>query len=105
MDRQPGPAKVTLQAVLEQLPGESAKQRSVVLGDLAAVAVSEANPEEACRLAEMALDQLARTWYSTGMVRVRSVRESLTQWESLPCVRRLDERLYDWSTTINALTS
>jgi transcriptional regulator with XRE-family HTH domain len=105
MDRQPGPARETLQRVLDQLPEDSAKQRSVILGDLAAVAVSENDPEEACRLSELALDQLARTWYATGMARVRAVRESLSQWESLPCVRRLDERLYDWSTTINALTS
>ena len=55
------------------------------------------------RLAELALDQLARTWYATGMARVRAVRASLSQWESQPCVRRLDERLYDWNTTINAL--
>jgi hypothetical protein len=54
-------------------------------------------------LAELALDQLARTWYATGMARVRAVRASLSQWESQPCVRRLDERLYDWNTTINAL--
>ena len=45
-DRQPGrqgnPARV-----LDHLPEDAAKQRSVILGDLAAVAVSE-NPEEAC---------------------------------------------------------
>ena len=105
MDRQPGPARETLQHVLDQLPEDSAKQRSVILGDLAAVAVSENDPEEACRLSELALDQLARNWYATGMARVRAVRESLSRWESQPCVRRLDERLYDWSTTINALTS
>lgn len=105
MDRQPGPARETLQRVLDQLPDDSAKQRSVILGDLAAVAVSESDPEEACRLSELALDQLARNWYATGMARVRAVRESLSQWESLPSVRRLDERLYDWTTTINALTS
>jgi transcriptional regulator with XRE-family HTH domain len=105
IDRQPGPARETLQQVLDQLPEDSAKQRPVILGDLAAVAVSESDPEEACRLSELALDQLARTWYATGMARVRAVRESLSQWESLPCVRRLDERLYDWTTTINALTS
>jgi len=104
IDRQPGPAKKTLEDVLNQLPEDAVKQRSVILGDLAAVAVSEDDPEEACRLAEMALDQLVRTWYATGMARVRSVRQSLSQWESLPCVRRLDERLYDWNTTINALT-
>jgi transcriptional regulator with XRE-family HTH domain len=105
MDGQVGPAKETLQRVLDQLPNDDAKQRSVFLGDLAAVAVSEGNPEEACRLSEVALDQLARTWYATGMARVRAVRESLSQWESLPCVRRLDERLYDWNTTVSALTS
>lgn len=66
--------------------------------------MTENDPEEACRLAEKALDQLARAWYATGMARVRAVRASLSQWESLPCVRRLDERLYDWNTTINALT-
>jgi hypothetical protein len=103
-DRQTTAARETLQAVLDNLPEESVKQKSVILGDLAGVAVAENNPEEACRLAEMVLDQLSRTWYATGMARVRAVRESLTQWESLSAVRRLDERLYDWNTTINALT-
>lgn len=103
-DHQIGPARETLQTVLDRLPEEEAKQRSVILGDLAAVAVAENKPEEACRLTEIALDQLARNWYATGMARVRAVRESLSRWESLPCVRRLDERLYDWNTTINALT-
>ena len=102
--RQPGPARDTLQDVLAHLPEDSAKQRSVILGDLAAVAVSENDPEQACVLAEEALDYLARYWYATGMDRVRAVRESLTRWESLQCVRRLDERLYDWNTTVNALT-
>jgi hypothetical protein len=104
-DRQTGPAKETLQAVLEQLPDTAAKQRSVVLGDLAAVAVAEGDPEEACRLAGLAIDQLSRTWYATGMERVRAVRASLTPSESLPCVRDLDEKLYDWNTTVSALTT
>jgi hypothetical protein len=102
--RQPQQARETLQRVLDSLPEEAVKQRSVILGDLAAVAVMENNPEEACRLAEMALEQLSRNWYATGMARVRAVRISLAQWESLPVVRRLDEKLYDWNTTLNALT-
>lgn len=102
--RQPRPARETLQTALDQLPDESAKQRSVFLGDLAAAAVAENDPERACALAKEALDQLARHWYATGMDRVRAVRESLTKWESLPCVHRLDERLYDWNTTVSALT-
>jgi hypothetical protein len=85
--RQAGPARDTLHDVLEHLPEDSAKQRSVILGDLAAVAVSEDDPERACALAEEALDHLVGYWYATGMARVRAVRESLTQWESLPCPR------------------
>jgi hypothetical protein len=102
--RQPRPARETLQTVLDQLPEESAKQRSVFLGDLAAAAVAEDDPEQACVLAEEALDHLARHWYATGMDRIRAVRESLTKWESQSCIRRLDERLYDWNTTVSALT-
>jgi hypothetical protein len=88
----------------EKRPSPDAKQRAVTLSDLAAVAVSENDPEQACRLAESALDNLARYWYATGMDRVRAVRQSLEPWESLPCVRQLDERLYDWNTTVRALT-
>ena len=101
--RQPAAAKVTLQHVLDNRPDGAVKQRSVILGDLAAVAVAEDDPDEACRLAGLALEQLTHTWYATGMDRVRAVRESLSRWESLPAVRRLDEQLYDWSTTLHAL--
>ena len=101
--RQPAAARAALQHVLDNLPDGAVKQRSVILGDLAAVAVAEDDPDQACRLAGLALEQLARTWYATGMDRVRAVRESLSRWESLPAVRRLDEQLYDWSTTLHAL--
>jgi hypothetical protein len=103
-DRQYGAARETLQQVLSSGTDSEAKQRAVTLADLAAVAVSENDPEQACSLAEAALDNLARYWYATGMERVRAVRQSLTQWDSLPCVRGLDERLYDWNTTVSALT-
>lgn len=103
-DNQTAAARETLQGVLDSLPEESEKQRSVILADAAAVEVAANNPEEACRLAEMAMDQLSRTWYATGMARVRAVRESLSKWESTPAVRHLDERLYDWNATISALT-
>src|SRR5450755_1105259 len=103
-DHQPGAAREVLQQVLSSSTENESKQRAVTLADLAAVAVSEKDPEQACALAEAALDNLARYWYATGMERVRSVRQSLTQWDSLPCVRQLDERLYDWNTTVSALT-
>ncbi|MFF5841930.1 transcriptional regulator [Streptomyces massasporeus] len=91
-----------LQALEAMTPGEE-KQRTVVYGDLAAVEAASGNPEEACEYAGKALDQLALTWYATGMDRVREVRRALTQHQHESCVRDLDDRLYDWSTTLSAL--
>jgi tetratricopeptide (TPR) repeat protein len=96
-------ARDTLRAVLDVLPRESDKQRTVVLGDLAAVEAADGNPEMACAYAMQALDQLAITWYATGMERVREVRRMLAQWQGERCVRDLDDRLYDWGTTVSAL--
>ncbi|MFG2314034.1 transcriptional regulator [Streptomyces tendae] len=97
-------ARASLLAALEALaPGEE-KQRTVVYGDLAAVEAASGNPEEACSYAAQALDQLALTWYATGMDRVREVRRVLTPHEHERCVRSLDDRLYDWSTTVSALS-
>lgn len=96
-------ARDTLLQVLEELPPESDKQRTVVLGDLAAVEVADSNPQQACTYAGQALDQLALTWYATGMDRVREVRRTLAPWQNEQCVRDLDDRLYDWGTTVSAL--
>jgi len=102
---QPERAREALEHVLEAYTDdESLKQRSVTLADLAAVAVAQNDPERACAFTETALDHLARYWYATGMDRVRAVRQSLTKWDSLPCVRQLDEHLYDWNTTVSALS-
>jgi hypothetical protein len=91
-----------LQALEAMTPGEE-KQRTVVYGDLAAVEAASGNPEEACEYAGKALDQLALTWYATGMDRVREVRRALTPHQHESCVRDLDDRLYDWSTTLSVL--
>jgi ATP/maltotriose-dependent transcriptional regulator MalT len=96
-------ARQTLQEVLDDLPPESDKQRTVVLGDLAAVEAADGRPEEACRYAVQALDQLAITWYAMGMDRIREVRRTLAPWQNERCVRDLDDRLYDWGTTVSAL--
>ncbi len=37
------------------------------------------------------------------MDRVREVRRTLAPWQNEQCVRDLDDRLYDWGTTISAL--
>lgn len=97
-------ARDTLTRVLEDLPPESDKQRTVILGDLAAVEAAAGNPEEACRYAGLALDQLAVTWYATGMDRIREVRRTLTPHQHEQCVRELDDKLYGWTTTVSALT-
>ena len=96
-------ARETLKRVLEELPEDAVKQRAVILADLAASAVIEKSPETACEYLEAALDQLGHYWYATAMDRVKTVRKSLRNDESLPAVRALDERLYDWSTTLNSL--
>ncbi|PXW25227.1 UNVERIFIED_CONTAM: hypothetical protein DES50_1219 [Williamsia faeni] len=96
-------ARETLEGVLQDLPNEAVKQRSIILADLAAAAVIEKSPEKACEYLSSALDQLGQNWYATAMERVKAVRQSLREWESLPAVRKLDERLYDWHTTVNSL--
>lgn len=96
-------ARETLQGVLERMPLHDGKQRVVVLGDLAAVEAADENPEAACARAQEALDQLAITWYATGMERIREVRRALQPWADQECVRSLDDRLYEWGTTLSAL--
>ncbi|MFE6103620.1 transcriptional regulator [Streptomyces laurentii] len=96
-------ARDTLTGALDGLRDSEVKQRSVILGDLAAVEAAAKRPEEACGYAIRALDQLKETWYATGMERVREVRRALAPWRHERCVRDLDDRLYDWETTISAL--
>ncbi|MFD4987114.1 helix-turn-helix domain-containing protein [Streptomyces sp. NPDC058374] len=93
----------TLLAALEALPAEEEKQRSVLLGDLAAVEAARQRPEAACAYAIRALDQLERTWYAVGMDRVREVRRTLAPHQHEQCVGDLDDRLYGWATTVSAL--
>ncbi|MFD5588355.1 transcriptional regulator [Streptomyces sp. NPDC127063] len=97
-------ARETLLSALDALMPSEGKQRSVVYGDLAAVEAAAGRPEEACGYASRALDQLAETWYATGMDRVREVRRALAPHQHERCVRDLDDRLYNWCTTVSALT-
>jgi hypothetical protein len=97
-------ARETLLRALDEIPPNEDKQRTVVFGDLAAVEAASGNPDQACDYAGRVLDQLALTWYATGMDRVREVRRSLAPHQNEPCVRDLDDRLYGWSTTVSALS-
>ncbi|GHF77298.1 hypothetical protein GCM10018790_64260 [Kitasatospora xanthocidica] len=96
-------ARTTLEQTLAELPDTDGKQRVVVLGDLAAVEAAARKPEQACALLEQALDQLAVTWYATGMERVREARRALAQWQDSAAVQRVDDRLYSWSATLSSL--
>ncbi|RSS36737.1 multiprotein-bridging factor 1 family protein [Streptomyces sp. WAC08241] len=96
-------ARDTLLGALDSIPSGEDKQKSVILGDLAAVEAAAKRPEEACAYALRALAQLRDTWYATGMERVREVRRALMPWQHEPCVRDLDDQLYGWETTVSAL--
>ena len=95
-------ARQALEQALNELPEESIKQRTIYLADIAAAAVLERTPEAACEYLKEALDLLGKNWYATAMDRVKSVRQSLREWDSLPAVRALDDRLYEWHTTVNS---
>ncbi|SDT74468.1 hypothetical protein [Actinoplanes derwentensis] len=96
-------ARDSLTEALTGLEAGESKQRAVVLADLAAVEVAAAKPMESCKRLHEALDQLAITWYATGMERVRKVREGLQPWADSDEVQSIDDRLYGWSATLNAL--
>ncbi|MFB6823573.1 transcriptional regulator [Streptomyces virginiae] len=96
-------ARETLLRVLEELPEDEDKQRTVVLGDLAAVEAAAGRPEEAAAYAVSALLLLERHWYATGLERVRDARRALTPWQHEQCVRDLDDRLYGWGAVVSAL--
>jgi tetratricopeptide (TPR) repeat protein len=96
-------ARESLTRALETASAADDKQLTVILGDLAAVEAASRDPESACRYAEQALDQLSRTWYATGMDRILDVRKALQPYADQECVQRLDDRLYDWQTTLSTL--
>lgn len=96
-------AKETLTAALNDATAADDKQRTVILGDLAAVEAAQRNPEAACGYAEQALQQLGITWYATGMDRVLEVRKALQPWAEQDCVQALDDRLYGWQATLSTL--
>ncbi|OEJ35945.1 transcriptional regulator [Streptomyces subrutilus] len=98
-------ARETLLHVLEELPADADKQRTVVFGDLAAVEAAARAPEAAAAYALRALELLESHWYATGLERVREVRRALVPWQHEQCVRDLDDRLYGWGAVVSALAN
>lgn len=87
-------ARPHLEQSLAGLPSEAAKQRAVVLADLAATYL-ETDLEAACALTAQALEQLQTTWYATGYERVQSVRRQLAPHQQNGQVRELEDRIRD----------
>lgn len=98
-------ARATLEQALAGLPVAAIKQRAVLHADLAAAEVLDRNPEKACEHLGQALELLGEHWYATAMDRVRTVRQTLREWDSLPAVRDLDDQLYNWHTMIRSLAT
>lgn len=96
-------ARETLRQVLDDLPHDADKQRTVILGDLGAVEAAAGRPEDAAQYALRALELLETHWYATGLERVREVRRALSPWEHEQYVRDLDDRLYGWGAVVSAL--
>lgn len=69
------------------------EHRSAVLTDLAAAYAQKGEPEEASRTAIEALEIAVEAGLATRMHRIRSVRQRLDRWKSLPEVRDLSDRI------------
>ncbi|MFC9892081.1 hypothetical protein ACFVMC_00165 [Nocardia sp. NPDC127579] len=98
-------AREALERALAEMPVDAIKQRAVFHADLAAAAVLQREPERACDHLEEALKLLGEHWYATAMDRVKDVRQSLREWDSLPRLRKLDDQLYNWHTMIRSLSA
>jgi transcriptional regulator with XRE-family HTH domain/tetratricopeptide (TPR) repeat protein len=85
-------ARAELEAALA-LPLAAAKQRSVLLADLATVHFHAGELDEACRLAVRAVDELSHAGYATGSSRVRAFLCLVRPHASSPAVRHLSERV------------
>lgn len=98
----PHQAQAVLTQALADLPDDASKQRSIILADLAAAAVADKDADQACALLTEAIDSISTLWYATAMDRIKAVRDSLREYESVPAVRNVDAKLYDWHTTVNS---
>src|ERR671912_2492398 len=92
--RRPEAARAALDDALHLGEELTVKHQSIYLVDLATTYAQEREPEEACRLADKALDIAGPMHYSTTMERMDALRRDLDTWNSEACVQQLDERLH-----------
>jgi len=91
-------------SVLQRIVRESAsaKHRALASADLAAIAAAQQNPESACAHLHAALDTLDGAWHESVDARIRQARNQLEPWSDNPAVAGLDQRLYTWTTALEA---
>jgi hypothetical protein len=92
--RRPEAARTALDDALHLGEELTVKHQSIYLVDLATTYAQEREPEEACLLADQALDIAGPMHYSTTMERMAALRRDLDAWNSQACVQQLDERLH-----------
>jgi transcriptional regulator with XRE-family HTH domain len=85
-------ARAALEDSLAHLAPEAAKQRAVILADLAATYTGD-DVEEACTMTSRALGQLRESWYGTAFERVQAVRRALEPRRDARVVRILEEEI------------
>lgn len=93
-----GDARTTLENVLQLLPQEAKKQRSILYADLAAIALADHDPDSTRDLLLKALDEIGSNGYQAPLNRVRQVRADLGD---RPGLNRIDDRLASWTSTIS----
>jgi hypothetical protein len=97
----PDQARESLLCSLMALKPNEAKQRTIVLADMATIFVRTKEIDEACRTLIRALENLDKYWYGMGWDRIVSVRETLEPFKDSRMVRELDARLHSsWPGTM-----
>jgi tetratricopeptide (TPR) repeat protein len=97
----PEAAREALQCSLMALKPAEAKQRTIVLADLADICVKTKEIDEACATLGRALENLDAHWYAMGWDRILGVRRNLEPHHDTRMVRELDVRLHSsWPGTM-----
>ena len=94
-------ARESLLCSLMALKPNEAKQRTIVLADMAKICVHTKDVDEACRTLTRALENLDKYWYGMGWDRIVGVRKSLDPFKDTRMVRDLDNRMHgSWPGTM-----
>lgn len=97
----PEAARDALECSLMALKPNEAKQRTIVLADMADIHVRTKDIDEACTTLGRALENLDDHWYATGWDRIRQVRTNMDSHRDVRMVRDLDVRLHSsWPGTM-----